>query len=58
MRTARLPPVRISVVTPRCHYCGDGEGVGPQVNKFEQVSRVYHRMSVARSDVWEGGTGG
>ena len=36
MRTARLETVHasVSVATTRCH-CG---GVGPQMNKFEQVS--------------------
>ena len=43
MRTARLPNVHISVATPRCQYW---LGVGPQENKFEQVSSDQHEMSL------------
>ena len=40
MRTARLSTVRVSVDPTRCQYqWGGGEGVGPQVNKFAQISR-------------------
>ena len=35
--------VCFSVATTRCH----SQGMGPQVNKFEQVSSVGHQMSVA-----------
>ena len=51
MRTAR------SVATTRCQYRGV---VGPQANKFEQVSSNDHQMSVAagvrkgRSQVCQG----
>ena len=34
MRTTRLLTAWVSVATTRCQY----RGVGPQVNKFEQVS--------------------
>ena len=54
MRTAR------SVATTRCQYQW-GVVVGPQANKFEQVSSNDHQMSVAagvrkgRSQVCQGG---
>ena len=44
MRSARLPTVRISVTTTRCRY--QWEGVGPQVNKFEQVSSDDQQISL------------
>ena len=42
MHTARLATVCASAT--RCQY---GRGVGPQVNKTEQVSSDGHQMSVA-----------
>ena len=39
MRTARFPFPLLDVST--------SDGVGPQVNKFEQVSSDDHQMSVA-----------
>ena len=42
MRTSPLPTVRVSVATTRCQY----QGVGPQVNKCEQISSDDHQMSV------------
>ena len=42
MCTARLPTVLVSVATTRCQYWWLG-GVGPQVNKLEQVSIVGRR---------------
>ena len=47
MLTARLPTVRTSVAT-RCQ-CHEGAGRGRgflQVNKFQHVSRLGHRMSL------------
>ena len=41
MRTAH------SVATTRCQYQWGGGGVGPWVNKFEQVSSDDHLVSVA-----------
>ena len=41
MRTAR------SVATTRCEYQWGGGVVGPQANKFEQVSSNDYQMSVA-----------
>ena len=54
MHTARLPTVRVSVATTRCQYWWR---VGPQVNKFEWVSKDDHQMSVVgrESDVQDGG---
>ena len=46
MHTVRLPTVHVSVSTTRCQY---HLRVGPQVNKFEQVSSDVHS-----SDVWGG----
>ena len=48
MRTARLPTVRVSVATTRYQYWW---GVGPQANKFEQVSSDDHQMSAAGEGV-------
>ena len=45
MHTARLQTVHVSVATTRCQYC---DGVGPQLNKFEQVSSDDHQMSVVQ----------
>ena len=45
MRTAHLPTVHVLVATTRREY--GGGGVGPQVNKFEQVPSDDHQMSVA-----------
>ena len=42
MRTARLPTVHVLAATTRCQYHW---GIGPQVNKFGQVSDD-HQMSV------------
>ena len=39
-------------VTPK----GEGEGVGPLMDKFEQVSHDHHQM-LHRSDVQESGVG-
>ena len=51
MRTVCLPTVHVSLVTTRCQYhCGGKGGVGPQVNKFEQVSMV-----TTRCHWWGGG---
>ena len=41
-----LPTVYVPVATTRCRYHLGG-GLGPQVNKFEQVSSDDHQMSVA-----------
>ena len=41
MHTARLPNIHASVAT-RCQHWW---GVGPQVNKFEQVFGLGHQMS-------------
>ena len=41
MHTARLQTVYASAATTRCHSWGS------QVNKFEQVSSVGHKMSTA-----------
>ena len=56
MRTGHLPTIHVLVATTRCQYWL--EEVGPQVNKFEQVSSDEHQMSsagemgvVPRSDV-------
>ena len=53
MHTTRLPTIRVSVATTRCQYHA---GVGPQVNKSEQVSNDDHQMSVVgvMCLVWEG----
>ena len=62
MNPARLPIVRISNrtcfgTTFRCQCCC-GEGVGPQVNKFEQIFSDDYQASEAggfpRSDVGGG----
>ena len=45
MSTIRLPTVRVLMATTRSQ--GGAVGVGPQVNKFEQVSSDDHQMSVA-----------
>ena len=45
MRTARLPN-GVSVAT-NTYQWWLGAGVGPQVNKFEQVSTDDHQMSLA-----------
>ena len=37
-----IPPALVA--TTRCQYCW---GVGPQVNKFEQISSNDHQMSLA-----------
>ena len=44
MHTTYLETVcaSISVVTTRCHSLG----VGPQMNKFEQISSDHHQMSL------------
>ena len=44
MRTASLIPyvLPVSVVTTRC------QGLGPQMNKFQQVSSDHHQISLAR----------
>ena len=44
MCTAHLPTICVSVATTRCQYWWR---VGPQLNKFEQVSSDDHQMSVA-----------
>ena len=44
---ARLPRVRVSLATTGCQYWW-GMGIGPQMNKFEQVSSDDHQISVAR----------
>ena len=55
MRTARLETVRassssghhqMSLLGLFVYVCG-GRGVGPQMNKFEQVSNDHHQMSLA-----------
>ena len=47
MRTARLPTVHVLVTTTKCKYwLWRGGGVGPQVNKFEQVSSDDCQMSL------------
>ena len=38
------------MATTRYQYRGGGGGLGPQVNKFEQVSSDDHQMSVAGRD--------
>ena len=43
----RSPPLDVSTM-------GRGWGVGPQVNKFEQVSSDDHQMSVAGDRSGEG----
>ena len=58
MRTGLFPTVHVLVATTRCQYQWEW-GVGPQVNKFEQVSSDDHQMSVVerwrgRSQVWWG----
>ena len=45
MRTARLPTIRVSVAMPHDISPG-GVGVGPQVNKFEQVISDWHQISL------------
>ena len=47
MSTIRLPTVRVLMATTRSRGWGGAVGVGPQVNKFEQVSSDDHQMSVA-----------
>ena len=47
MRTICLPTICVSVANTRCQYQRGGGGMGPQVNKFEQVSSDDHLMSVA-----------
>ena len=50
MHITRLQTVHTLVGITRCH-----SGVGPLVNKFEQVSSIDHQMSVVggvRSQVW------
>ena len=47
MRTTLLPTVRVSLATTWCRYWLGVGGVGPEVNKFEQVSSDDHQMSVA-----------
>ena len=44
MRITRLLPVHVSAVTTRCQY-QLGLGVGPQANKFGQVSSDDRGMS-------------
>ena len=46
MRIAHLPTILALVAATRCQYWWGR--VGPQVNKFEQVSHDNHQMSVAR----------
>ena len=48
MHTVRLETVyaSVSVATARCLFLG-GWGIGPQMNKFEQVSSDHHQMSLA-----------
>ena len=64
MHTIRLPSIHVLVVTTRCQYSGGGRWLGPQVNKFEQVSSDYHQSSVVgegrdRYQVWcQGKRGG
>ena len=41
MCTARLPTLRVLVATTRCQYFWGGV-IGPQVDKFEQVSSDDH----------------
>ena len=64
LRTARLETVHVCSFSGHCQMSllgGEmGEGVGPQMNKFEQVSRDHHQMSLAgrapTSDVQGEGT--
>ena len=50
MCTTPLPTVHVFVATTTYQYC-EGRGLGPQVNKFEQVSSDDFQMSVARGQV-------
>ena len=57
--------IQVGCVPPACHpyvfrwslldvttvEMAGGGGLGSQVNKFEHASRVYHQMSLAKSDV-------
>ena len=45
MHTTSLPTILFLVATTRCQYWWGG-GVGPQMNKFEQVCSHDHQMSV------------
>ena len=49
MRANRLPTVLVSVATTR--YQNRRRGVGPQVNKFEQLFSDDHQMSVVEREV-------
>ena len=46
--------IAVGCVSSSCHQMSVQVGVGPQVNKFEQVSSGGHRTSLAR----EVGAGG
>ena len=49
VRANHLPTVLVSVATTRYQY--RRSGVGPQVNKFEQVFSDDHQMSVVEREV-------
>ena len=52
MLTARLETVHVSVSVATISCFGERVGVGPEMNKFEQVSNDHHQMPLAAEGEW------